>query len=286
MNASSARLLLILLLLLLAPRVAAADPRSTIFPGKGVGSYQLGKKFSAYSNALGKPTRTVQSENSESARMLYFKQYGMYFFVKKDLVHGITVESPLFVTAEGIHVGSEQGEVMRTYGTPQSLRAGEVVYPERGLGFTFQGGKVARIYVMDKEDRDLASGDLRIVPGVRVGGIQLGQATDFVVQQWKKPDKKVPVPKKAGYEMWSYPDKGMIVVVYKNRVDGIMISTPGFRTIKDIHVGSKREDVVRAYGKPKSRDNAHDLESYPDNGIEFSYEKGVVRQILVRDVGK
>jgi hypothetical protein len=276
--------LLVLALLVLAQRPAFADPRSLITGGKGVGSFQLGKKFTPYSNALGQPTKVVTSEVSDNARMVYYKKYGMYFFVKKDVVNGIQVESPLFATPEGIHVGSERMEVLRTYGQPQALRADDVTYPERGLAFSFRNGKVARIIVVDKEDRDLASGDRRIVPGVRVGGLEIGQPVEFVLKQWKNPSRRAPFPNKQGAELWSYPRKGVIVITWQGRIDGIWIFSPEFRTIRDIHVGSKRDDVIRAYGKPKARED--NMESYPDSGMGYFYEKGVVKQIYIKDASK
>lgn len=274
-----------ILALLALPAVASPSRRATIIGGKGVGGFELGKKFTPYSNVLGKPTKVTQSEYSETTRFYYYRKYGMYFFVKKDVVNGIQVENPLLMTPEGIHVGSDRASVLRTYGNPQNLRAADVVYPERGLGFTFDSGRVARIVVVDKEERDLASGDMRIVPGMRVGGLQLGQRLEFVLGQWQTPEKRLPFPNKAGSELLSWRDKkGVIVISYQGKVDGIMIYSPAFRTIRDIRVGSKREEVVRAYGKPQQCED--NMESYRTSGIGFYYgDKGTVEQILVKEPG-
>lgn len=271
---------LLLLTFFVAP-VQAEPSRALITGGRSVGSFRLGKPFGPYEKALGPPTSVRSSEISDDARLVYYKRYGMYFFVKKGVVNGITVESPLFATAEGLHVGSAQSEVTRALGAPQSLRAGEVVYPERGLGFTFADGKVARIYLVEKEDRDLASGDYAIVPGVRVGGLHLGQPVSFVLGQWKDPSKRSPFPDKKDCELWSYEKKGVIVVTWMGKVDGLMIFSPAFRTSKGIHVGSARDAVVRAYGKPGAREE--NLESYPPAGIGFFYEGDQVKQIYVKE---
>ena len=259
---------------------AHAEPSSAVITGgKGVGSFMLGKKFGPYAKALGTPTKTQQSEVASDAKLVYYKKFGMFFFVKKDVVNGITVSSPLFATAEGVHVGSDEAEVTRAYGAAQRLDSG-VVYPERGIGFTFEGGKVSRIYVMDKEARDLLSGDLRIVPGVRVGGLKLGLPVEQVVKQWKEPDKRAPFPQKSGCELWSYEKKGIIVITWQGKIDGVMVFSPAFRTDKDLHVGSRRDAVVRACGKAKTQEEG--MEAYPALGIGFFYESDAVKQIYVK----
>lgn len=267
--------------LLLLCGQARADDSSVIEGGRRVGSYELGRKFSLYSRLLGPPTRVQQSDASGHTRLIYYKKFGMYFFVRRDVVNGIQVESPLFSTTEGIHVGSVREDVLRAYGVPQSLRSEDVIYPEFGLGFNFRQGRVVRILVVDREERDLASGDRRIVPGVRVGGIQIGQSVEFVLRQWKNPSRQAPFPNKAGYRLWSYPKKGVVIVESSGRVDGIWIFSPEFHTAGDIHVGSRRGEVVRAYGTPRTRED--NLESYPDSGVGFFYEKGVVKQIYVKE---
>lgn len=254
--------------------------RSTIEGGKRVGGFELGKKFSEYKKLLGTATSTTQSDVSENAKLVYYKQFGMWFFVKKDLINGITVASPLFTTTEGVKVGSSQGDVTSAYGQPLSTaRSNDVLYPEKGIGFSFENGRVARIYVFDKEERDLARGDARIVPGSRVGGLQLGQHIDFVLKQWKNPTQRVPLPNKPGAEMWSYKSKGVIVIVNNGRVEGLRIFSKDFRTGQDIRVGSSRDDVVRIYGKPARTEEGYEL--YPTRGLAFGYEKEIVKEIWV-----
>jgi hypothetical protein len=263
--------------------VLAAEPssgverRATIEGGRRVGNYEIGKKFSQYEKVLGEPTRVQQSENADDARMVYYKRYGIFFFIKKDRINGIAVVSPLFATLEGVHLGTSRDEVERIYGQPQALRDEDVVYPQRGLAFTFADGRVAKIFVQDAEAPDLASGDLRIVPGVRVGGLQLGQSVQFVLNQWKNPDQRSAAY--AGTEMWSYKNKGVIVLASQGRIGEIWIYSPAFRTARDIHVGSRRDDVVRAYGRPQGREE--NVEAYPQNGLKFAYENGQVKTIFV-----
>lgn len=266
-------------LALLLGRAHASPSRALITGGKGVGSFQLGKPFGPYEKALGAPTKVQASEVSNDAKLVYYQKYGMFFFVKKDLVNGITVSSPLFSTSEGLHVGSDESEVTRAFGPAQKLNDG-VVYPERGIGFTFEAGTVSRIYVMDKEGRDLASGDLRIVPGDRVGGMRLGQPVAFVVKQWGDPSKRAPFAQKPECELWSYEKKGVIVITWQGKIDGVMLFSPAFRTARGIHVGSRRDAVLKAYGKAGAREEG--LESYPALGIGFFYEEGAVKQIYVK----
>jgi len=272
--------LLTMIIAVTAPVRGDSSRRSTIEGGKRVGGFELGKKFSEYSKLLGTATSTTQSDVSDNAKLVYYKQFGMWFFVKKDLINGITVASPLFTTTEGVKVGSSQDEVTGAYGQPQSTaRTNDVLYPEKGIGFSFENGRVARIYVFDKEARDLARGDARIVPGSRVGGLQLGQTIDFVLKQWKNPTQRVALPNKPGAEMWSYKSKGVIVIVNNGRVEGLRIFSKDFRTGQDIRVGSTREDVVRVYGKPARSEEGYEL--YPTRGLAFGYQKDQVKEIWV-----
>lgn len=251
-----------------------ADPgrRSSIEGGKRVGGFELGRKFSDYSKVLGSATKTTQSDVSDDAKLVYYKQYGLWFLVKKDLVNGITVASPLFTTVEGVKIGSTPDDVVRCYGQPESTgRTDYVRYPEKGLAFSYENGRVSRIYVVDKEQRDLARGDARIVPGSRAGGLQLGQHIDFVLKQWKNPSKRVAIPNRPGMEWWSYQNKGVMVVVNNGRLGGLRIFSPDFRTGQDIHVGSTRGDVLRVFGKPTRKDEA--LEEYPARGIGFVFDE-------------
>lgn len=275
--------LLVGMLLVVGIPVHAAPVHAVIFGGRGVGPYALGHDFSTYERALGRPTRTQDSDNAADARTVYYKRYGLYFFVKRGAVNGISVESPLLSTPEGVHVGTDRGTVTRLYGEPQALRPGNVVYPERGLGFTFVADRVERIYVMDKEACDVASGDLRIVPGARVGGMHVGGSVDFVLHAWGEPTKKGPFPKKPGVELWSYEKKGVIVIVADRRIDGLWVFSGAFRTDRNLHVGSPRAEVVMAYGKPKTTED--NMETYPDQGFAVFYEKGVVKQIYVKAPG-
>ncbi|MBM3460541.1 MAG: hypothetical protein FJX76_00375 [Armatimonadetes bacterium] len=270
----------VLYVLLGLPAAAQVDKRSVIEGGKRVGTYELGKKWSAYEKVLGTPSKTQQSENAENARLVVYKQYGMGFFVKKDLVNGMYVDSPLFVTVEGVRVGMPSSGVEKAYGAPERVDDRYVRYPEKGLAFYFDKGKVTHIYVFDREERDLASGDRRIVPGSRVGGIQLGTSLDFVLKQWKNPTRRGPLPSKKGAELWSYQRHGVIVVAYEGRVDGVWIFNPEFRTGKEIHVGSARNEVVAAYGKADRKEE--EMEIYSKLGLGFLYkENGKVGQIMV-----
>lgn len=268
------------LVLSAGPARSAPQARAVIEGGHRVGSFEIGKPWGPYGKVLGQPTRTRQSENSTSARMLYYKKYGLYFFVKKDTVNGISVESPLFATSEGIHVGSSRADVVKKYGAPQSLRREDVVYPEHGIGFTYQGERVSRVFVFDKEARDLVKGDRLIVPGQRVGGMRLGDAATTVTRGWKDPQSRADFPGKSGAQTWAFTDRGVNLVVFQGRIDAVWLFSAEFRTAKDIHVGSKRDAVIQAYGKPTDRKEG--LESYRKSGLIFFYENGVVREIYVK----
>lgn len=273
-------------ILLLLQATYAAGPsgsgkRSTIEGGKRVGTFELGKRFEPYGKVLGKPTKVAQSDVSDDARFLFYKQYGLMFKVVKGVVYGITVSSPLLGTIEGIRVGSTSSEVESAYGNPERVSDVYIRYPERGLAFSFEGGRVTNIFVVDKEARDLVAGDRRIVPGLRMGGLQLGQSADFVVKSWKNPGKRIPFSGKAGAEYWAYTNKGVGVVVDDGRVVAIYVFSKEYRTARDIHVGSPRDKVVRAYGRPAGRQGEGEV--YPRQGLIFFYKNDAVVEINILD---
>jgi hypothetical protein len=261
--------------------VCAQGRNAMICGGERVADFALGKRFSTYAKVLGKPTSTTASRNADDASGIFYKKFGLLFFVKKDMVNGITVSNPLMQTPEGIRVGSSRARVEQAYGSPQTLGEGRsrTVFPERGLGFDYTGDKVAHIYVFDKEARDLASGDRRIVPGVRLGGLALGQSSQFVVSAWKQPDQRSPLPAKAGAELWSYTRHGVVVVVLKGAVDGVWVFSREFRTRDDLGVGSTRQEVTQVYGAPSAVEKG--LEIYASRGIGFLYEDGKVREVML-----
>ena len=118
------------------------------------------------------------------------------------------------------------------------------------------------------------------MPGSRVGGIRLGASIQTVAREWKDPEKQADVPQKKGARVWAYTSKGVNIVVSEGVIDAVWIFSPEFRTAKGIHVGSKRAEVVAAYGRPSSR--TEDIESYGKAGLDVKYEGGVARQIFIR----
>ena len=276
------------------PGLAAAAPvqrlaqreGTLIVGGQGVADFRLGARYSEFCAVLGKPTRSQVSRNANDASGYFFKRFGLLFFVKKDRVNGISVSSPLMQTPEGVRVGSARELVSRCYGSPQALGAGSdrLVYPERGLGFDFKAGRVANIYVFDKEARDLVSGDRRIVAGARVGGMQLGQGTDGVTRSWQQADTQSDLPSKPGARLWSYKSHGVVVVVFEGRIDGVWLFNPEFRTSEDLGVGSTQAEVRKAYGRPSAVEKG--LEMYGPRGIGFLYEKGRAVEVMVLKPGR
>ncbi len=242
--------------------------------------------FARIQRALGSPPVVRPSEYSQDARFVYYRRYGLGFLLKREVVTGIMVQSPLFQTPEGIAVGAIRRTVQHAYGSPQTLGPHDVAYPERGLSFTYHAGRVARIYVVDREKRDLASGDRRIVPGVRVGGMHLGRSARIVLAQWGQPQKKSPVAGQRGATLWSYlHSKGMMVVVRRGVVAGLIVVSPEFRTPEGVHVGSSRADVVACYGAPQRGSDG--METYPRRGLGFVYDQSrAVQEIFVLEASR
>ncbi len=269
-----------LLVVLLCALPVWAQAGLEVQGGGGVGPYRLGGSFARYKPSLGAPSRVVQSQVSSETHFYYYDRLGLMFFVKGDRLNGITVFSPRYATRQGLRVGRTRAEVEGVLGPPQSLRQAEVVYPEQGLGFTYDdSGRVTRLYVTEAEGRDLLKGDRSIRAGERIGGIQIGMPFGQVASQWGRPDQTGPLPSKPGRTLCLYQKQGILLIVFEGQVEGITSISPEYGAPQSLRVGSARRDVYRVYGPHPTLANG--IEAYRSAGIGFTIENDRVTEITV-----
>jgi hypothetical protein len=142
--------LIILTLTLLGDWIGAAD--TLIEPGIGVGKIKLQHKLSDIEKIIGAPSKIYPSSKTGHS-FCYYKNLDMALLVEKETVAGITVFSSKYKLNNGIGVGKPQIEVIRTYRQEKIVQKpdGSVIYPEVGIGFSFENGAVSRIYVVEAE---------------------------------------------------------------------------------------------------------------------------------------
>lgn len=135
-----------------------------------------------------------------------------------------------------------------------------------------------------------------IVPGEdSLGGLSLGNHRDYVTQIYGEPDQSTGVfEQKYGPrygEKVQYGDSVVMLFTAYDRNESFVLSyihisaNNGFSTPKGIHVGSTKNEVYRAYGKPdltqKGKDNLV-LWSYKvrdSSPIGFVFEGNILRYI-------
>ncbi|MCA9791245.1 MAG: hypothetical protein KC910_05600 [Candidatus Eremiobacteraeota bacterium] len=268
-------LAIVLSLFLVAP--VWAD--TTIVGGKRAGDIRIGQSVSEAQKVLGKPSRVREAESDKKASMQFFDARGMALLIDASKnVLGITVTSTSYATAESIRVGTPEATVRKLYGTGLARGTGNVSYPERGISFSFQNGKVTHIYVVKPEQDRPLLGDRLIVPGKRVGDLQLGGPFTVVEKAWGKPDSRSDLSNHSG-EIIAYRQHGVRFVVISGRIDAIMLTTGDFITKQGVKIGSDKDEVIRAFGKDfKTNDAFH---SYPGLGIGFMLGQGDVIEIQI-----
>lgn len=270
---------ILLAIVLSAFLVLPVGADTTIVGGKRAGDIRIGQPVSEAQKLLGKPSRVNEAESDKKASMQFYDARGMALLVDASKnVLGITVTSSSYATAESIRVGTPEATVRKLYGAGLARGTGNVSYPERGISFSFQAGKVTHIYVVKPEkDRPLL-GDRLVVPGKRVGDLQLGSPFSAVEKAWGKPDHRSDLSNHSG-EIIAYRQHGVRFVVISGRIDAIMLTTGDFITKQGVKIGSHKDEVIRAFGKDfKTNDAFH---SYPGLGIGFMLGQGDVIEIQI-----
>jgi hypothetical protein len=139
---------LIVIMSLLAISLAWAG-NILIVPGTGIGKLKLQSKFTEIEKTLGAPAQILPSKKPNTNFCVY-KKAGLGFLVEGGIVQGITVYSPKYKLENGIGVGYPQIEVIKTYRQEKiTQKPGGVIYPEVGVGFSFEAGAVSLIYIIE-----------------------------------------------------------------------------------------------------------------------------------------
>ncbi len=112
-----------------------------------------------------------------------------------------------------------------------------------------------------------------IVPGRAVGPVVLGMTPQQVVRELGPPVG--PARAHAGAKL-SWPGRGITVRLDREgRVDAVFVESPEYRTAGGVGVGSRREEVVAAFGPAShaQEDGTTLILAYPALGISFAIRK-------------
>jgi hypothetical protein len=175
-----------------------------------------------------------------------------------------------------LQVGSDMREVKRSLGSWMVLRPGNVVYRQLGLAFTYEGGRVAQIMVMEADKFDPLHGDAVVVPGLRAGNLRIGMSYADVQSAWGDPDEDKSVQ---GKRLHTFRSRGIAVLESAGRVEGMLVYSSDFETSKGVRLGTAQSRVLKIYGK--NCENQEPMISYPRRGVGFIIGDGKVIQIQV-----
>jgi hypothetical protein len=120
------------------------------------------------------------------------------------------------------------------------------------------------------------SDDRKIIPGERVGPVQLGMSAEEVVGQWGRPEEIE--PDKNGGTFYRYAARGILVVISddaKPEVSLIVVTDKSYATDKGVRVGSPSSEVASAHGKQDNERGETDrtyLMAYRNLGLVFRVE--------------
>ena len=120
------------------------------------------------------------------------------------------------------------------------------------------------------------SDDRKIIPGERVGPVQLGMSAEEVVGQWGRPEEIE--PDKNGGTSYRYAARGILVVLSddaKPEVSLILVTDKSYATDKGVRVGSASSEVASAHGKQDDERGETDrtyLMAYRNLGLVFRVE--------------
>jgi hypothetical protein len=127
-------------------------------PGVGVSSLKLGMSVQTVEKTFGKPSLRVVTPGGNTAMDLVYGDVGVRVIVRSDngrvvrIVCGVpdTSEGMSFEgsTAQDVKVGSSAQTVARAYGPAPAQTATTLDYPELGIQFIMEEGRVVKMSVM------------------------------------------------------------------------------------------------------------------------------------------
>jgi hypothetical protein len=161
------------------------------------------------------------------------------------------------------------------------VKAGRFFHRLRAYGPTHSRHKLASLaltaaLVALSAAAPAQSDDHAIIPGERVGPVQLGMSADEVVGHWGRPEEIE--PDKNGGTFYRYASRGILVVLSddaKPEVSLIEVTDKSYVTDKGVRVGSASSEVASAHGKQDDErgdtDRTH-LMAYRNLGLVFRVE--------------
>jgi hypothetical protein len=266
------RISLFLVLMVLAmtlPSLSAEDPW-LIRGGVGVGKFRIGQDIAVYRNDLGPLEAKPSARSGKTA--FYSKRTDLMFLTRKGVIEGITVFSPRYHTAKGIQVGSPKDLVRKTLGAWLELRTDNVVYRRLGLAFTFEGGRVSQIYVVEAESPDPLHGDGFIVAGVRAGNLRIGMPFATVQKTWGPPEEE-------SGNLCKFKNKGIMIMAQGGKVTGVIVYAGDYETVEGVRVGTPKAKVLKIYGTKYA--SSGETVEYVKKGVGFVIGEERVVQIMV-----
>ena len=270
----------LLLAFLLGTLCAQAAPSGRIEGGKGVGAVRLGQNEQQVVRLLGRPAKVTPSPNDPNSKLMDYPSQGFSVFMgSSGGVIGVMVSGSSWRTPEGIGVGSTQAQVTGLFGPGLARGGGNLTYASRGLAFSFQGGKVQTVYVVQREDERPLLGDRLIEPGRRIGEIRLGDPIARVESAWGRADSVFPLDQASGRTVYLYKEEALGLVVFSGRIEAMRLQTGDFITREGVKVGSSRSEVLRAFGRTYRSEPDRLL--YEVRGIGFWFQGDRVKEIQV-----
>jgi hypothetical protein len=248
-----------------------------IVPGVSVGKVRKGMTTNEVETVLGKP------EKWQGKIMVYDGKLGMsvgqtkngamMVFCGSSMLHYAGVKKFRCRTKEGIGMESSRADIIKAFGKPSAepqTNPGQtqLEYASLGLTFTLESDKVINILVLFRPDLspDDSPAAWTIEPGVGVGKIKAGMTAKQVTDVLGAPDETKEISllyRRYGFSVVTYPEgkakAGQVHIImlvdaagFNNPAEVDPSSFKKFlgQTKEDIRLGSSREDIIRAYGKP------------------------------------
>ncbi|KEQ25426.1 M56 family metallopeptidase [Paenibacillus tyrfis] len=283
-------------------------PGSLTIEKVAIGNVRLGDTKQAIFGLLGGPDK-VESDSNTGEDIWHFSKHEatLYFykdspdFPSRGVSRVLITGSSNLKTDQGIGVGDTLQHIKNLYshinGTSESdgkrtvwvngekkgLESSNKYYPT--LRFELQSGKIQKIELTSQNvnpgpyhKKPLSYADMAI------GDIKIGDSGESIVERYGNPSKKTIVHGNGAPE-WIYEKHGFFVDV--DPVWAIRVTSP-FKgsTSRGIHIGSKEEEVKKAY--PDSYFNSNGFTGLVQNStdgtyqIVFELEKGIVIAIAMQ----
>lgn len=239
------RLILLFCLLLTAVSPTWADSSTSIRGGDGAGPFKLFQPFGTVIQTLGQPSSQNPSAEDPRTVTKFYKQQQLAFLVNpKGEIIGITIARKDWKTPQGLGVGSPLAQFQKQMGQGLKRGPGWLAFPQHGLAVAHKDGTVQTVYVVKKDAKDTAKGDMLLIGGNRAGGIRLGNTSKDMQALLGPPSKT------SGSEgqIWVFEKHGVRLAFVNGRVQLIGVSSGDFVTPTGLKVGRPFAEMKKAMG--------------------------------------